>query len=131
MYLPPGGLVTFTLTPTAGFSGSGLEALAVVPEIHFLVTNTTRQAHKFRARKAPMRSFGILDIIVPLRDSSANMILAIYLVQDNKKEKLCCSQKCISQILGSREKKVNKVHLVHVQSGHEVDPDRPYQNYTL
>jgi hypothetical protein len=84
---PPGALVIFPLTPRAGFSRSGLEALIDVPELHFLDAKTTRQAHKLRARKAPMRSFGIFDSIVPLRDSSVDIILAIYYPVQGKKIK--------------------------------------------
>jgi hypothetical protein len=76
MYLPPGGLVTFPLIP-AGFCKSGLEALAFLLEVHFRDMVTNNHAQKLRTRKAPTASFvGMLNCIVPCRDSSVDMIIS-------------------------------------------------------
>jgi hypothetical protein len=77
IYLPPGGLVTFPLTPAAGVSRSLLEALAVV-EAHFRETKITSHTQTLRMRETSTTFFVGVDKIVPHRDSSTDIAIVGY-----------------------------------------------------
>lgn len=74
IYLPPGGLVTFPLTPAEGFSRSLLEALAV----HLREIKITSQAQILRMRETYTTFFVGVDRIVPHRGSGIDMVMASY-----------------------------------------------------
>lgn len=77
IYLPPGGLATFPLTPPAGFSRSLLEAVAVL-EAHFRETKITSHTQTLRMREASTTFFVGVDKIIPHRDSSIDIAIVGY-----------------------------------------------------